>query len=100
MMPRINEYTTGRATWEDSVKRTSLDRNLAKQKPECVFESPFEIVGETLFTKGEKLGTLNRWRRAIFQDEAMRTYGMTPEGARVLGQIEEAKRHLSSANPR
>jgi hypothetical protein len=56
-----------------------------------VFESPFEIVSETLFTKGEKLGTLNRWRQAILEDEAMRTYGVTPERARVLGQIEEAK---------
>ena len=74
------------------MKRTSLDRNLAKQHPARVFESPFEIVSETLFTKGEKLGTLNRWRQA-------RTYGVTPERARVLGQIEEAKRHLSNANP-
>ena len=97
-MPRINAYAAWRATWEDSVKRTSLDRNLAKQNPERVFESPFEIVGETLFTKGEKLGTLNRWRQAILQDEAMRTYGVTPDRARVLGQIEEAKRHLSKGN--
>jgi hypothetical protein len=81
------------------VKRTSLDRNLAKQNPERVFESPFEIVSETLFTKGEKLGTLNRWRQAILKDEAMRTYGVAPERARVLAQIEEAKRHLSNANP-
>lgn len=81
------------------MKRTSLDRHLAKQNPGRVFESPFEIVGETLFTKGEKLGTLNRWRKAILEDEAMRTFGVTPEGARVLGQIEEAKRHLSNANP-
>jgi hypothetical protein len=97
-MPRINDHTAWRATWEDSVKRTSLDRNLAKQNPARVFESPFEIVSETLFTKGEKLGTLNRWRQAILEDEAMRTY-VTPERARVLGQIEEAKRHLFNANP-
>jgi hypothetical protein len=80
------------------VKRTSFDRNLAKQNPERVFESPFEIVAETLFTKGEKLGTLNRWRQAILEDGAMRPYGVTPERARVLGQIEEAKRQLSNAN--
>ena len=98
-MPRINEYAAWRATWEDSVKRTSLDRNLAKNNPERVFESPFEIVGETLFTKGEKLGTLNRWRQAILEEEAMRSCGVTSERARVLGQIEEAKRHLSNANP-
>jgi hypothetical protein len=81
------------------MKRTALDRNLAKQNPERVFESPFEIVCETLFTKGEKLGTLNRWRQAILDDGAMRTCGVTPDRARVLGQIEEAKRHLSSAIP-
>ena len=80
------------------MKRTSFDRNLAKQNPERVFETPFEIVAETLFTKGEKLGTLNRWRQAILEDEAMRTCGVTPERARVLGQIEEAKRQLSNAN--
>jgi hypothetical protein len=84
---------------EDSVKRTSLNRNLAKHNPERVFESPFEIVGETLFTKGEKLGTLNRWRQAILKDEAMRTVGVTAERTRVLNQIEEAKTHLSRAIP-
>ena len=81
------------------MKRTSLDRNLAKRNPERVFESPFEIVGETLFTKGEKLGTLNRWRQAILDNDAMRTYSVTSERAQVLGQIEEAKRLLSNANP-
>ena len=80
------------------MKRTSLDRNLAKQNPQCVFESPFEIISEKLLTKGEKLGTLNRWRQTILDDGAMRTYGVTPERAQVLGQIEQAKRHLSNAN--
>ena len=69
------------------MKRTSLDRNLAKQNPDRVFESPFEIVGETLFTMGEKLGTLNRWRQAFLEYEAVRTCCVTPERARVLGQI-------------
>ena len=99
ILPRIDAYAAWRATWEDSVKRTSLDRNRAKQNPERVFESPFEIVSETLFTKGEKLGTLNRWRQAILEDKAKRTYGVAPEQAQVLDQIEEAKRHLSNASP-
>ena len=64
-----------------------------------MFKSPFEIVSETLFTKGEKLGTLNRWRQAILDDDAMRTYSVTSERAQVLGQIDEAKRRLSNANP-
>lgn len=85
------------------MKRTSLDRNLAKQNPERVFPSPLDIVRETLFTKGEKLGTLNRWRRSILEElsasgEGMRTYGVASERARILGQIEEAKSRLISAS--
>ena len=88
---------------EDSVKRPPLDRSLAKQNPERVFDSPLDIVRETLFTKGEKLGTLNRWRQAILQElsasgEGMRTYGVSGERARILGQIEEAKSRLSNAD--
>ena len=32
----------------------ALNRDAAKQQPECVFESPLEIVNENLLTKGEK----------------------------------------------
>ena len=89
---------------EDSVKRSALDRSLAKQNPERVFDSPLDIVRETLFTKGDKLGTLNRWRRTILEElsasgEGLRTYGVAAERARVLGQIEEAKSRLSNASP-
>lgn len=83
------------------MKRPALDRSLAKQNPERVFDSPFDIVRETLFTKGEKLGTLNRWRQAILEelsasDEGMRACGVASERARVLGQIEEAKTRLNN----
>ena len=43
----------------------ALNRDAAKQQPERVFENPLEIVSEILLTKGEKLATLNRWRRSI-----------------------------------
>ena len=75
------------------MKRASLNRHLAKQEPERVFDSPFEIVGETLLTRGEKLGTLNRWRHSILEE--LRTYGMASEQARLLRQIEEAKGRLT-----
>lgn len=83
-----------RATWEDSVKRSSLDRSLAKQNPARVFDSPLDIVRETLFTKGEKLGTLNRWRQTVLEETSANGQGMraaASDRARILGQIEEAE---------
>lgn len=70
----------------------SLNRSLAKQDPEGNFESPLVIVDERLFTRGEKIATLNRWRQAILEElsamgEARR--------ARLLGEIEEARSRLS-----
>jgi hypothetical protein len=70
----------------------SLNRNLAKQDPEGNFASPLGIVDERLFTRGEKLATLNRWRQAILEElvamgEAKR--------AHLLGEIEEARSRLS-----
>ena len=83
------------------MKRTPLNRTLAKQHPEDVFDSPFDIVDELLFTKGEKLATLNRWRRAILEElsaagEGMPTHGVSLERASLLGQIEEAKGRLGA----
>ena len=46
----------------------ALNRTLAKQNPEGAFGSPFEIVGEKLFTKGEKIATLNRWRQSLLEE--------------------------------
>jgi hypothetical protein len=70
-----------------------LNRSLAKQDPEGTFESPLGIVEERLFTRGEKIATLNRWRQAILAElvalgEARR--------ARLLGEIEEARTRLST----
>ncbi len=82
-----------------SATRT-LNRDLAKQNPEGTFDSPFEIVEETLFTKGEKIATLNRWRQSLLEElsatgEGMRTYGIASDRARLLEQIEAAKSQLS-----
>ena len=57
----------------------ALNRDLAKQNPEGTFETPFEIVDEKLFTKGEKIATLNRWRQSLLEElsaagEGMRAY--------------------------
>jgi hypothetical protein len=72
---------------------------LAKQNPEGTFRSPFEIVGEKLFTKGEKIATLNRWRQSLLKEldagnEGMRTHGVLAERARLLEQVEAARNQL------
>ena len=81
----------------------ALNRQIAKQHPENVFESPLEIVDEILLTKGEKLGTLKRWQLSILgdlatSDEGIGTPGYTPGKLRsqltVLDEIEEAKVRL------
>ena len=77
------------------MKRKSLDRRLAKQYPERVFDSPRDIVAETLFTKGEKLGTLNCWRLSIIDD--LSANAVASQRAQILGQIEEAKCRLTNS---
>jgi hypothetical protein len=83
---------------EGSVKRTSLNRTFAKRNPARVFSSPSDIVDEMLLTRGEKLGTLDRWRQSILDqlethDAELRACGTV---AQLLGQIEEAKHRLSA----
>ena len=77
----------------------ALNRDVAKQQPESVFESPLDIVNEVLLTKGEKLATLTRWRLNILgeldaSNEGMATRGHTREQLSVLEEIEEAKASL------
>jgi hypothetical protein len=84
---------------EESVKRTSLNRTFAKRNPERVFDSPSDIVDEKLLTRGEKLGTLDRWRQSILAQQA--GYGAEQRrglgaSSQLLGQIEEAKLRLST----
>jgi hypothetical protein len=70
-----------------------LNRSLAKQDPEGTFDSPLGIVEERLFTRGEKIATLNRWRQAILEELA--ALGEVRR-ARLLGEIEEARTRLST----
>jgi hypothetical protein len=70
------------------MRTRALNRRLAKQVPESTFNSPLEIVDERLFTRGEKLATLDRWRQT-----ALRT-SIYVEGRRVLELIDEAKSRL------
>jgi hypothetical protein len=70
------------------MRTRALDRRLAKQVPESTFNSPLDIVGERLFTRGEKLATLDRWRQT-----ALRT-SVYVESCRVLELIDEAKSRL------
>ena len=77
-----------------------LDRDVAKQHPENVFESPLEIVDEVLLTKGEKLATLERWRSSVLgqldaSNEGMPTRGYSNRQLVVLEAIEEAKGRLN-----
>ena len=77
-----------------------LDRDVAKQHPENVFESPLELVNEVLLTKGEKLATLERWRSSVLgqldaSNEGMPTRGYSNRQLVVLEAIEEAKGRLN-----
>jgi hypothetical protein len=76
-----------------------LNRDFAKHNPERTFRSPFEIVEERLFTRGEKIATLNRWRQSILEElrasgEGMRTHGLSLGRSRLLEQIEAARNEL------
>jgi hypothetical protein len=76
-----------------------LNRDFAKHNPESTFQSPFEIVEERLFTRGEKIATLNRWRQSVLEElrasgEGMRTHGISFRRARLLEQIEAARNQL------
>ena len=73
----------------------ALNRSLAKQDPEGTFESPFGIVDEQLFTRGEKLATLNRWRQSILEELIALGEG---KRARLLDEIDEARRRKARGN--
>jgi hypothetical protein len=70
------------------MRTRALDRRLAKQDPEGAFDSPLDIVDERLFTRGEKVATLNRWRQT-----ALRT-SVWVESDHLLQLIDEAKSRL------
>lgn len=77
-----------------------LNRDAAKQNPESAFDSPLDIVDETLLTKGEKVATLDRWRQSILEqlsasNEGMQTRGHSADQLRVLKEIDEAKSKLA-----
>ena len=71
---------------------SQLNRGLAKQDPEATFESPLGIVTETMLTRGEKLATLDRWRRSIL--EQLIAQGEMKR-ATLLSEIEEARTRLT-----
>jgi hypothetical protein len=71
---------------------SKLSRSSAKQDPEGNFSSPLGIVEEAMFTRGEKIATLNRWRQAILEE--LMAMGEVKR-ARLLGEIEEARTRLS-----
>ena len=77
-----------------------FNRELAKDNPDRFFETPQQIVEETLLTRGEKAATLNRWRQTILEElsasgEGMRTHGVSSDRSHLLGQIEQAKAELA-----
>ena len=70
------------------MRTRALDRRLAKQEPEGAFDSPLDIVDERLFTRGEKVATLNRWRQTALRAS------LSVESGRLLQFIDEAKSRL------
>jgi hypothetical protein len=79
----------------------SINPTLAKQSPESVFRSPLDIVGEVMLTRGEKIGTLERWRATVLQqiaaaDDGMRTQGVSDKLAGTLSDIAKALEQLQT----
>jgi hypothetical protein len=70
---------------------TRLSRDSAKQDPGGTFESPLRVVDEIMFTRGEKIATLDKWRRVILQELVA---AGEVDRARLLGEIEEARHRL------
>ncbi len=77
----------------------SINPTMAKQSPESVFQSPLDIVGEVMLTRGEKIGTLERWRMTVLQqlaasDDGMHTQGVSDKLAVTLSDISKALAQL------
>jgi hypothetical protein len=76
-----------------------FNRDAAKQQPEIWFASPMDVVGHRLLTRGEKIGTLERWRLSLLSElsaanEGMQTHGYSGAQLSALGAIEEARSRL------
>ena len=72
------------------MKTRALNRTLAKQDPEGTFDSPLDIVDERLFTRGEKVATLIRWRQTAL------SACVSVDTQRLLQLIDEAKYRLGA----
>ena len=72
------------------MKPRALNIRLAKQDPEGTFVSPIDIVHERLFTRGEKVATLNRWRQTAL------SASVSVDSNRLLQLIDEAKGRLGA----
>ena len=76
-----------------------FNRDAAKQQPEIWFASPMDVVGHRLLTRGEQIGTLERWRLNLLSElsatnEGMQTRGYSGAQLSALGAIEEARSRL------
>ena len=72
------------------MRTRALDRKLAKRAPEGTLDSPLDIVDERLFTRGEKVATLNRWRQTALRASVL------VDGHRLLQLTDEAKSRLGA----
>jgi hypothetical protein len=76
------------------MRPRSMNRMLAKQDPEGTFDSPYGIVEEELFTRGEKIATLDRWRSSVIAQ--LSALG-EERRARLLIDIVQARSRLDRA---
>lgn len=79
----------------------SIKPSVAKHDPSSVYQSPLDLVGEVMLTRGEKIATLERWRQAVLQqmaaaDDGMRTQGVSDKLAKTLGEIGSALAELQT----
>ena len=82
----------------------SIKPAAAKHDPASVFQTPLDIVDEVMLTRGEKIGTLERWRHTVMQqmaasDDGMRTQGVSDKLAATLADIGKALSMLQQPEP-
>lgn len=84
------------------VTIAKINRDAAKHLPSSQYDHPSDVVAEPLMTRGEKIGTLNRWRQQVAEelaasDEGMPTQRTSGRHHALIGAIDAALGELNVA---